>query len=141
MKRITSLLFLFLILSACGVRQTRDLVTSGDYDAAIRSAIDGLQGNKNAKGKQDYVYLLEESYAKAKERNLNDIALWNKDTNPKNLEKIYNIYIQLNYRQEEIKPLLPLHYLKENKDASFAFEDYSDLLVKSKNDYSLQKQS
>ena len=135
MKKITSLLALFFILSACGVRQTRNLVTSGDYDAAIHNAIVELQGNKNAKSKQEYIYLLEEGFAKAKERDLNDIVLWKKDTNPKNLEKIYNTYLQLNYRQEEIKPLLPLHYLKENKDASFAFEDYSDLLVKSKNDY------
>ena len=99
MKKITSLLALFFILSACGVRQTRNLVTSGDYDAAIHNAVVELQGNKNAKSKQEYIYLLEEGFAKAKERDLNDIVLWKKDTNPKNLEKIYNTYLQLNYRQ------------------------------------------
>lgn len=135
MKKITSLLFLFLIISSCAVKKTRELITTGDYDSAIHNAIEELKNNKNAKGKQEYIYLLEEAYAKAKERDLNNIALWNKDTNPKNLEKIYNTYVQLNYRQEEIKPLLPLHYFKENKDASFDFDNYSDRLVKSKNDY------
>ena len=135
MKKITSLLALFVIISSCAVKKTRELITTGDYDSAIHKAIEELQGNKNAKGKQEYIYLLEEAYTKAKERDLNNIALWNKDSNSKNLEKIYNTYTQLSYRQEEIKPLLPLHYLKENKDASFTFEDYSDLLVKSKNDY------
>jgi hypothetical protein len=133
MKKITSLLSLFLILSACGVKQTRELVTSGDYDAAIRNSVEGLQGNKNAKGKQDYVYLLEEAFAKAKERDTRDIESWFKDTNPRNLEKIYNAYVQLNYRQEQIRPLLPLQLLKEGREAKFPFEDYSDQIVSSKN--------
>ena len=133
MKKITSLLALFLIVTSCGVRQTRDLLTSGDYDAAIRKAVDGLRGNKNAKGKQDYVYMLEEAFAKAKERDLRDISGWFKDANPQNLEKIYNTYVQLNYRQEQIRPLLPLKLLKESRDAQFPFDDYTDQIVSSKN--------
>jgi hypothetical protein len=133
MKKITSLLVLFLIISSCGVKQTRELVTSGDYDAAIRNSVDGLQGNKNAKGKQDYVYLLEEAFAKAKERDLHDVEGWFKDANPRNLEKIYNTYVQLNYRQEQIRPLLPLKLLKEGRDAKFPFDDYTDQIVSSKN--------
>jgi len=132
MKKITFLLSLFIIITSCGVKQTRELLTSGDYDAAIKNSIDGLQGNKNAKGKQDYVYMLEEAFAKAKQRDLADINNWFKDTNPKNLEKIYDTYVQLNYRQESIKPLLPLKLLKENRNATFPFDDYSDQIVSSK---------
>jgi hypothetical protein len=133
MKKTTLLLVLFVIATACGVRQTRELLTSGDYDAAIRNAVDGLQGNKNAKGKQDYVYMLEEAFAKAKDRDQRDIQALFKDANPRNLEKIYNTYIQLNYRQEQIRPLLPLKLLKEGRDAQFPFEDYTDQIVSSKN--------
>ncbi len=132
MKKITTLLALFLIAS-CGVKQTRNYVTSGEYDAAINNAVDGLRGNKNAKGKQDYVYLLEEAFAKSKERDLRNIATWFKDANPQNLEKIYNTYVQLNSRQEQIRPLLPLKLLKEGRDAIFPFDDYSDQIVSSKN--------
>lgn len=132
MKKITCFLSLFIIISSCGVKQTRELLTSGDYDAAIKNAIDGLKGNKNAKGKQDYVYMLEEAFAKAKTRDLSAINGWFKDANPQNLEKIYNTYVQLNYRQESIKPLLPLKLLKENRDAIFPFDDYSDQIVSSK---------
>ncbi len=132
MKKITSILSLFIIITSCGVKQTRNLVTSGDYDAAIKNAVEGLQGNKNAKGKQDYVYLLEEAFAKAKQRDLDHIGMWVKDSNPQNLEKIYNTYVQLNYRQESVKPLLPLKMLKENRDAVFAFEDYSGPIVTNK---------
>lgn len=134
-KKITSLLALFLIISACGVRQTRSLLTTGDYDAAIHKATEELQGNKNAKGKQDYIYMLEEAFTKAKERDISNITIWSKDSNPQNSEKIYTTYVQLNNRQEQVRPLLPLKLLKENRDANFTFEDYSNQLAKSKESY------
>ncbi|MCZ8332600.1 MAG: hypothetical protein O9282_14920 [Flavobacterium sp.] len=133
MKKITSLLILLILLSSCGKRQTREMLTSGDYDNAIQNAVEGLRGNKTAKGKQDYVYMLEEAFAKAKERDLRNINVWFKDANPQNLEKIYNTYVQLNSRQESIRPLLPLKLLKEGRNAIFPFDDYSDQIVSSKN--------
>jgi len=133
MKKITSFLALFLIITSCGVKQTRSMLTSGDYDGAIQNAVTGLQGNKNAKGKQDYVYMLEEAYAKAKERDLRNIANWFKDTNPNNLEKIFDTFVLLNNRQEMIRPILPLKLIKEGRNASFPFDDYSDQIISSKN--------
>jgi hypothetical protein len=115
------------------VRQTRESLTSGDYDAAIQTAVEGLRNRKEAKGKQEYIYLLEEAFAKAKERDLQNINLWFKDANPSNTEKIYNAYLKLNNRQELIKPVLPLQLIKENRNAIFAFEDFSDQIVNSKN--------
>ena len=124
MKKITLALAFLLILSSCGVRQTRDMLTSGDYDGAIQSAVEGLRGNKNAKGKQDYAYMLEEAFAKAKERDLRNIDAWFKDANPQNLEKIYDTYVQLNARQERIRPILPVRLLKEGRDAIFHYVFY-----------------
>ena len=136
MKKITFLLCLFILCIACGVKTTRNLLTSGDYDAAINRAIEGLQGNKNAKGKQDYVYLLEESFAKAKERDLREIETWKSDGNPQYFEKIYSTYKKLSNRQEQVRPLLPLHYLVENRDALFPMEDYTSNINDSKNNLS-----
>ncbi|WP_396192029.1 hypothetical protein [Flavobacterium sp.] len=133
MKKITLLLAFLLALSSCAKRETRNMLTSGDYDGAIINAVNGLQGNKNTKGKQDYVYMLEEAFAKAGERDLRNIATWFKDANPRNLEQIYDTYINLNKRQEMIRPLLPLKLLKEGRDAKFPFSDYSDQIVSSKN--------
>ena len=133
MKKITLLLSFFVLITSCGVRQTRESLTSGDYDTAIQTAVDGLKNRKDAKGKQDYIYLLEEAFTKAKERDLQNINLWFKDANPSNTEKIYNAYVQLNNRQELIKPVLPLRLIKENRNAIFPFEDYSDQIVNSKN--------
>ncbi|MDI6048845.1 hypothetical protein QLS31_03290 [Flavobacterium sp. XS2P24] len=133
MKKITLLLSLFLLVSSCGVKQTQNLLSSGNYDQAIDNAVSNLRTNKDKKGKQDYVYLLEEAFAKAKERDLNSINLLAKDANPAQLEKMYNTYLQLNSRQEKIKPLLPLKLLKEGRNAIFPFDNYNDQIIDSKN--------
>ena len=136
MKKIT-LLFNFLIfITSCALKHTQELVHSGDYDNAITIAVSSLESNKDKKSKQDYVYLLEEAFAKAKERDLNTLNLLEKENNPAQIERIYQLYVGLNNRQEKIKPLLPLQLLKENRTAVFAFENYNDKLIASKNSLS-----
>lgn len=135
MKKITTL-FIALFLVSCGVRNTQSMLSNGDYDGAINRALDGLRTNKNSKGNQDYVYLLEEAFAKAKERDLNDLSLLIKEKNPANLERIYNLYTQLHNRQDRIRGVLPLKLIKENRNAIFPFNDYSNEIIASKADLS-----
>lgn len=133
MKKQYFLFFAFITLASCGVKQTQNLLSSGNYDEAINNSISGLRSNKDKKGNQDYVYLLEEAFAKAKDRDLNSLSLLEKDKNPANFEKVYNTYIQLNDRQERIKPILPLKLLKEGRNAIFPFDNYNDKIIASKN--------
>ena len=130
------LVLLISVVSSCGVRNTQSMLSNGDYDGAINRALDGLRTNKNSKGNQDYVYLLEEAFAKAKERDLNDLSLLIKEKTPANLEKIYNLYNQLHNRQDRIRGVLPLKLIKENRNAIFPFNDYSNELIASKADLS-----
>lgn len=133
MKKITILLLSISFLISCsGVKRTQSLLSDGNYDAAINRSIESLKTNKTSKGKQDYVYLLEEAYAKAKDRDLREVEMLQKDGNPANLEKIYNKYLQLNNRQERIRPLLPLPLLQEGRNAIFPFDDYSSQIVKTR---------
>src|SRR5436190_8570668 len=132
-KKITILFALFIAITSCGIKQTRTSLTSGNYDLAIKNSVQSLQKNKNAKGKQDYAYILEEAFAKAKERDLQNINSWIKEANPSNSEKIYDSYSHLISLQELIKPLLPLRLFKEKRDAIFPFEDYTDEIIESKN--------
>ncbi|MFA9188376.1 hypothetical protein AAGV33_08465 [Flavobacterium sp. FBOR7N2.3] len=132
MKKQLLLLSILLFIASCGVKQTRNLLTTGNYDEAIDNAISNLRSNKDKKGNQEYVYLLEEAFFKAKERDLNSLNLLEQDKNPSNLEKIFNTYVQLDNRQEKIKPLLPLKLLKENKNAKFTFDNYNKQIVESK---------
>ena len=134
MKKITLLFsILFLALSSCGVKTTQSLISDGNYDGAIDRAVEALRTKKDSKGKQDYVYLLEEAFAKGKDRDLRDLEMMTKEANPANAERIYNTYLQLNNRQEKIRPLLPLPLLKQGKNASFPFDSYSNEIVSSKN--------
>jgi hypothetical protein len=131
------LLICLILMSSCGIKQTQNLVSEGNYDAAINNAISNLRSNKEKKGNQEYIYLLEDAFAKATERDLNNISLWIKDNNPANLEKIYTTYNQLNERQEKIKPLLPLKLVKEGRNAIFTFENYNNQIVDSKDNLSI----
>ncbi|WP_188050492.1 hypothetical protein [Flavobacterium sp. GP15] len=133
MKKITLLLSLIILATGCGVKQTQNLLGSGNYDEAIDNAVSSLRTNKDKKGKQDYVYLLEEAFAKAKERDLNTVNLLVKEANPAQLERIYTTYLQLNQRQEKIKPVLPLKLLREGRNAIFPFENYNNQIIDSKN--------
>ena len=133
MNKITSLLlFVGLLISCSGVKRTQSMLSDGNYDGAINKAVDNLRTNKTSKGKQEYIYLLEEAFAKAKESDLRNVDMLSKDGNPANLEKIYNTYLQLNNRQEKIRPLLPLPLMKEGRNAIFPFDDYSNQIIKSK---------
>ena len=134
MKKYTSLFILLIFISSCSsVKLTQTQLSSGNYDEAINTAVANLRTNKDKKGKQEYIYLLEEAFAKAKERDLNAINLLVKEGNPAQTEKLYNLYLQLNNRQELIKPLLPLFLIKEGRNAIFPFDNYNEELVSSKN--------
>lgn len=132
MKKIT-LLALALIIVACGSGNVEKLISSGNFDNAINKSISKLKKNKNAKGKQEYVYLLQEAYTKANERDLTQINYLMKETNASNFEKVYNLYLGLQARQDKVRRILPLKLLDKGTDAVFIMNDYSDEIISSKN--------
>jgi len=129
MKRYLHLLLVVLIVACSSVKKTQEALNSGDYDNAIAIAVDKLRDNKTKKGNQPYVHMLEEAFAKAVERDQQEISFLKKDGNPANLETIYETYNKLNRRQEMVKPLLPLPILDKNKNAKFKFSDYSNDII------------
>ena len=133
MKKITLLLALLIIFTSCALKHTQKLVHSGDYDNAISIAVSSLASNKDKKSKQEYVSLLEEAFAKAKERDVNAIQLLEKEGNPAKIERIYQLYLNLNNRQEKIKPLLPLQKMNQNREAIFQLDNYNNKLIETKN--------
>jgi hypothetical protein len=131
MEKTTLYLFLLFLATACGVQTTKNLISEGEYDTAIEKATQKLHKNKTNKKSKAYIAFLEEAYIKAQERDNRDISFLVKDANPQKLEQIFTIYKNLNARQEKIRPLLPLKV--NGNEASFAFEDYTDQIVSSKN--------
>lgn len=130
MNKTTIYLLLLIIASACGVKNTKNMISEGEFDSAIEKATQKLRKNKTNKKSKQYISLLEEAFAKAKQRDNNDISFLVKDANPQKLEQIFNIYKNLNARQEKIRPLLPLKI--NGSEAVFIFEDYSEQIISSK---------
>jgi hypothetical protein len=83
MKKHYSYLFC-LIYSVCGVKNTQNLLTEGDYNAAIDRAVEGYVLIKREK--QALCISLRRSFAKARERSKFD-TFWEQEANPQNLEK------------------------------------------------------
>ncbi|MGB0973435.1 MAG: hypothetical protein ACPGU9_00440 [Flavobacteriaceae bacterium] len=134
MKKLLLSLFTLLIIMACSsVKQTEEALNSGNYNQAINIALKNLRTNKDKKGKQAYITMLESAYAKANQRDLERIDFLTKDGNEAQLEEVYNIYLQLDKRQEKIKPVLPLHIIEENRTAQFKFTNYSSDIINTKN--------
>lgn len=134
MKNTIYILLAFLIFSSCSsVKTTQEAINSGDYDKAIALAVKNLRSNKTKKGNQPYIPMLEDAYKKATEKDLSRIKFLKKEGNPESLERIFNLYQTLNYRQEMIKPLMPLRYLSNGKEAKFKFKDYTSDIITSKN--------
>ena len=123
-KNLPIFVFTFFLLSCSSVKKTQKAINYGNYDEAINIALKNLRTNKTKKSKQTYVLMLEDAFAKAVARDKEKIKYLKADGNSANLENIYNLYIQLDNRQKNIKPLLPLPILDKGTNAKFNFENY-----------------
>lgn len=141
MKKLLLLSIFAVFMFSCNTRkQVEKAVNSGNYDQAISTALKKLETNKHKKRKYDYVIMLQDAYYKVVERDLETIAHLKKDNNPEAYKAIYELYLDLNARQNAIKPVLPLSV--EGKNISFNFNNYSnDIAIAKANvsDYMYEK--
>ncbi|MFH4968907.1 hypothetical protein V8G61_11945 [Gaetbulibacter sp. M240] len=132
MKKSLLTSFVILIILSCSTRrQMEKAVSVGNYDQAIESAIERLRVNKDKRSKSDIIVLLQDSYNKASERDINDIKYLKTDNNPETFIQIYDKYVALDNRQERIKPLLPLYV--NGREVNFNFKNYNVDIVTFKN--------
>lgn len=131
--------FLFIIAfigtSCNSVKRTKKLVASGDYDKAISLAVKKLQKDKGAKEYDPHIRVLEEAFLKAKEEDTRRIASLKKDRSLINAKEIYFSYLDLDARQNLIRPLLPLYSKEMKRNANFVFSDYSTDIITAKSEY------
>ncbi|GGX29008.1 hypothetical protein [Aquimarina muelleri] len=133
MKKLLLLLVIIIITFSCSsVKKTEKALNTGNYDQAINIALSKLRTNKNKKGKQPYILMLEQAYDKAIDRDKNAVIFLEKEENPANLERIYNTYLSLKKRQERIKPLLPLYVVEESRTANFSIDNYDQKIINTK---------
>lgn len=130
MKKILLVTVLSIFLLACSTRkQVEKAVNTGNYDQAINTALKKLRTNKDKKRNYDYVIMLQDAYYKVVDRDLGTIAHLKKDNNPETYVRVYELYTDLDARQQAIKPVLPLQI--DGKNVTFKFNNYSDDILKS----------
>ena len=128
MKKILLIIILAITITACNTtRSIEKQLNNGNYTTAIDDALRKLSNNKTKRSKQASILLLKNAFDKATDRDLNDITFLKKDSNPEHFENIFNLYEQLNNRQEKIKPILPLYY--NTKKVKFEFKDYTSNII------------
>ena len=128
MKKFLLLTALLSVLVSCGGRkQMEQALYSGNYDQAIETALRKLDTNKDKKRKWDFIVMLQEAYEKVTERDLSLISRLETDGNPENYKSIYNLYTNMETRQEAIKPLMPL--VVDGRVIAFKFNDYTTEIV------------
>jgi len=128
MKQLLLTTVLLLVLTSCsGRKQIEKAISHGNYDLAINDALRKLENNKDKKRKQDYIVMLEEAYYKVLEENLQDLEHLKKDGNPEQFKTIYEIYLDLEARQNAIKRVMPLQI--NGKTLNLKFNDYTSEIV------------
>ncbi len=128
MKKLALYLTVISLLVSClGKKQIERQLHSGDYDRAINNALKKLDNNKDKKRKREFIVLLENSYVKVVEQDLNTIQHLKKDGNPEMYRQIFNIYQGIETRQNAIKAVLPLKI--DAREIQFDFNNYSDEII------------
>lgn len=126
-KKLTVFLLLSTFIISCS--NSSKMMKSGNYDAAIRKSTQKL---KRKKQNDKEIVVLEQSYQKANERDRERISFLKKEGKPDNWDEIFGVYSQMAQRQENLKPLLPLHLEGQNRDANFEIVNYSDEIIQAK---------
>ena len=128
MKQLLLTTVLLLVLTSCsGRKHIETAISHGNYDQAISNALKKLENNKDKKRKQDYIIMLEDAYYKVLARDLNTIKHLKKDGNPEQYKAIYEIYADLEARQNAIKAVMPLKI--GNQYLNLKFNDYTNAIV------------
>lgn len=136
MKAFYLLLFSALFSISCNsVKRTQKFVAQGDYDQAIALAVKKLQKDKSAKEYDPHIRLLEEAFLKAKDDDMRHLAFSEKESSPSSAKQIYYTYLDLQARQDLIRPLLPLYSQEMGRKANFVFSDYTNDLLAAKDAY------
>lgn len=136
MKTIYTLLFsIFITISCNSVKRTQKFVSQGNYNEAIELATKKLQKDKGSKEYDAHIRLLEEAYLKAKDEDTRHIAFLKKENSSAGAKEIYYTYLDLQARQDLIRPLLPLYSNEMGRNANFVFSDYSNDLLAAKDAY------
>lgn len=125
MRNLLYISILAISISSC--RSIEKMVDKGEYDKAILFAAEKLHGERAPKTK--YVMGLEEAFAKVTQRDVDKVTYMMKSGREDHWDRIYDMYVKMEERQNRIQAFLPL-ISKDGYKAEFRFLDVNDLKLK-----------
>ncbi|QNJ99201.1 hypothetical protein [Constantimarinum furrinae] len=134
-QTITLLTMVLLLLSCNSVKRNQKFLARGDYDQAIELAVKKLQKDKTSAKSDEHIVLLEEAYKKVVEDDIRRIAFLKKENRAGSTREIYYTYRGLEYRQQLLRPLLPLYSETLGRNARLKIVDYSNEMIAAQNAY------
>lgn len=128
------LLSFFVVTSCSSVKRSQKLAAKGEYDKAIDLAVKKLQKNRSSKDTDAHIAILVDAFKKATEDDLRQISFYKKEKSQAGIRETYFIYVNMEQRQQKIRPLLPLHY-QNGRAAKLKMADYTNEIIAAKNNY------
>lgn len=118
------LLCLLLTVGLSSCRTTQKRINEGNYDIAIARTVNKLRKNKN---KERQITMLHDAYHKANERDLDRIEFLKREAATGNEVQVFNLYNNIQARQDKIRPLMPLYV--EGTEVAFTFYNIERELI------------
>lgn len=126
------LLIVLAALTLASCASVDRMIDRGDFDAALSKAARKLEGKKNLKTK--YVQALEEAFVQVIQRDMNRVKSLHSSVRSHDHKSILEIYDRIAYRQERIKPFLPLTSV-DGYQARFQFVHVEPLATETENTF------
>lgn len=125
MKKLAYLVIATLILAGCG--SSKKQFQNGNYDAAIQKSVKKLLRNPDS---EKDIETLTKSFKLANANDLERIKYLKMEGKAESWENIAQSYQRLKYRQEMIRPVMPLEL--NGQEVRFDYVDYDNELVQAK---------
>ncbi|MFT7589002.1 MAG: hypothetical protein ACI959_001216 [Limisphaerales bacterium] len=117
------------VLASCNSAEKQLL--SGEYEKAFESAIEKL-GKPNRKNKDEFILLIEDAFAFANQEDNETILLLQAEGRSDRWLSIIDIYEDMKYRQDMLRPHLPLFIKDEHRYAEIEIIDLVPSLADAK---------
>lgn len=128
-RRVNWFFLVIAILALQSCASPQKMLDQGNYDELIDLATRKLAGKKNKK--VEYVQALEEAFDRVTREDMARADRLRAEGQTENWARMYDIYLAIDRRQDQIRPFLPL-VDEEGIKANFRFVRVDDLLTEAR---------
>jgi hypothetical protein len=122
MRKLYPIIVLALFIAGCA--SSSKLLQRGRYDAAVEKSVKSLRKNP---ADTEEILVLERAFRIANERNWERINFLKLNNDPRHLEEMISIYMQLRERQSLVRTVLPLQL--PDRTINYPYVNYDEEIV------------